>query len=150
MKSINGQARGSHLWLLFVALFLVIAAALWLKPFQAANSEIPVATYSQGLLHLAIPYRGAHAGTGTLTVEILNPDDQILGQAEKKVDATMQGGQWQEEIKLEKALALEDLVWQRMRYRFDYEDHKYAALEGVESISQILRTPVVHVLGQQS
>src|SRR5213078_4584189 len=35
-------------------------------------------------------------------------------------------------------------------YRFEYNDDKDTALEGTESISQILRTPVVHILGQQA
>ncbi|HEV2989221.1 MAG TPA: MG2 domain-containing protein [Candidatus Angelobacter sp.] len=37
-----------------------------------------------------------------------------------------------------------------MRYRFAYSNGKDVALEDTESISQILRTPVVHILGQQS
>jgi uncharacterized protein YfaS (alpha-2-macroglobulin family) len=59
-------------------------------------------------------------------------------------------GRWQDQIKLEKALPLDDLVWHRVRYRFEYDDKQTAALEGTESISQILRTPVIHILGQQS
>jgi hypothetical protein len=51
---------------------------------------------------------------------------------------------------LAKAPALEDLVWHRLRYRFTYADHKEAAAQGTESISEILQTPVVHILGQQS
>ena len=45
---------------------------------------------------------------------------------------------------------MDDLVWHRVRYRFEYEDRKTARLGGTESISQILRRPVIHVLGQQS
>ena len=45
---------------------------------------------------------------------------------------------------------MDDLVWHRVRYRFEYDDDKSAGLEGTESISQILRTPVIHILGQQS
>jgi hypothetical protein len=59
-------------------------------------------------------------------------------------------GRWQDQIKLEKPLPLDDLVWHRVRYRFEYDDKQTAALEGTESISQILRTPVIHILGQQS
>ncbi len=38
----------------------------------------------------------------------------------------------------------------RIRYRFTYSGSAEAALGGTESISQILRMPVVHILGQQS
>ena len=41
-------------------------------------------------------------------------------------------------------------MWHRLRYRFAYAIATDAAIEGTESISQILRTPVIHILGQQS
>jgi MG2 domain/Alpha-2-macroglobulin bait region domain len=59
-------------------------------------------------------------------------------------------GRWQTEVRLDKAPALDDLVWHRVRYRFEYGDRSEMGLEGTESISQILRMPVVHILGQQS
>ncbi len=37
-----------------------------------------------------------------------------------------------------------------MRYRFEYNDANNEKIEGTKSISQILRTPVIHILGQQS
>jgi hypothetical protein len=37
-----------------------------------------------------------------------------------------------------------------MRYRFAYSDGKSGSIEGVETISHILRTPVIHIRGQQS
>jgi hypothetical protein len=49
-----------------------------------------------------------------------------------------------------KTLPFEDLVWHRLRYRFTYKDEKAAELQGITSISRILRRPAVHVLGQQS
>ena len=45
---------------------------------------------------------------------------------------------------------MDELVWHRLRYRFSFTDAKDAAAQGTESISEILRTPVVHVLGQSS
>jgi len=53
-------------------------------------------------------------------------------------------------VKLDKALAFDDLVWQRMRYRFEYSDGQRETLEGTDQSRKILRTPVVHILGQQS
>ena len=47
-----------------------------------------------------------------------------------------------------KPIAFEDLVWQRVRYRFEYSDKAIPAITGVESISRILRRPVVRILGQ--
>src|SRR5277367_2734695 len=123
--------------------------AMW--PSQASGgSPASVATYSQGSLHLTTAYSSARAGTGQLTMEILDPEDNVLGRAERHVEVIEGQGAWPNEIKLEKSLPLDDLVWHRVRYRFEYDDKQTAALEGTESISQIIRTPVIHILGQQS
>ena len=81
---------------------------------------------------------------------ILNPEDEVLGRAEQHVDVGEAKGSWQEDLTLAKALGTDDLVWHRVRYRFSYIVGKGRAIEGTESISEILRTPVIHILGQQS
>jgi uncharacterized protein YfaS (alpha-2-macroglobulin family) len=129
---------------------LTIATFVVLPTFEASGGPSSVATYSQGLLHLNISYRATRAGSGKLSMEVLDPEDDVLGRSEWN-STVMQGkGTWKDEIKLKKPLPLDDLVWHRVRYRFEYDDGQTAAIEGIESISQILRTPVVHILGQQS
>lgn len=136
--------------LLFTAV-LIIGGILVFVPFMSwGDLPSPGATYSRGLLHLTIPYRAEHAGAGELTLQVLDPDDRVLGRTQRHVDIVKGDGRWQDEIKLEKPLALEDMVWQRVRYRFEYEDRKLDAIEGTESVSQIIRMPVVHILGQQA
>jgi hypothetical protein len=120
------------------------------QPSAAANEETVVATHSHGVLYVTIPYQSGHSGAGRLSVEILDPEDQVLGREVRHIEIASGKGQWQQQIKLEKPLADEDLVWQRLRYRFEYTARKDETLEGTESIAQILRTPVVHILGQQS
>ena len=142
--------RISTFWVFFLAVSLIIATLIVVQPFPASGGSLPVATYSQGMLHLAIPYNAAHGGTGKLTMEVLDPEDHALGHAEQNVLVVEGEGQWREEIKLEKQLALDDLVWHRVRYRFAYDNPKESPIEGTESISQILRRPVIHILGQQS
>src|ERR1035441_8622697 len=83
-------------------------------------------------------------------VEVLDPEDGVLGRAEQRVDVAEGAGTWREEIPLAKPPSVDDLVWHRVRYRFIYADRQDAAVEATESISEILRTPVVHILGQQS
>ena len=89
-----------------------------------AGGPVPslVATYSHGVLHVTIPYRGAETGSGQLTVEVLDPEDDVLGRAQRDLKVNASAGRWKEEIGLEKPLALEDLVWHRVRYRFEYDD----------------------------
>jgi hypothetical protein len=137
--------------LLFLPSLIVIAAIVTVQKFQAASGVATAsATYSHGVLDLTIPYHAAHAGAGQLTVEILDPEDQILGSVDRSLDVAGGKGQWREKIKLAKPLAVDELVWQRVRYRFEYSDGKSPRIDGTESISQILRTPVIHILGQQS
>src|SRR5579862_725841 len=117
---------------------------------DAAENESPGVIYSHGTLRATIPYHGLHAGAGSLTVEVLSPEDEVLGRAEQATGAAEGAGHWQQTLTLTKPLAVEDLAWQRLRYRFTYDDEKHTAVEGTESISQILRMPVLHILGQQS
>jgi hypothetical protein len=109
-----------------------------------------IATYAHGRLHVTIPYRDAETGAGQLTLEVLDPEDRVLGRSERNLEVSANSGRWKDEIQLEKALPVADLVWHRLRYRFEYDDKKIAALQGTESLSQILRRPVIHILGQQS
>jgi uncharacterized protein YfaS (alpha-2-macroglobulin family) len=147
----NWYGTPARFTLSVLAVFLMVAGFVSLEPFHASShAPSPVATYSQGVLRVTIPYYALHAGAGQFTVEVLNPEDQVLGHTEQRVEIAEKRGQLESEIKLEKPLALDDLVWHRVRYRFEYDDAKTPSVEGTESISQILRRPVVHILGQQS
>src|SRR5579872_7112343 len=149
MKAQNGRKHPLQYWPFYLIAMLAIIAILVVQPFQSADASAS-ATYSHGVLYLTIPYHGQQAGNGKLTMEVLNPEDEVLGRAEAHVDISEGKGRWQQELKLDKPLPLDELVWHRVRYRFEYSDQKQAAVEGTESISEILRMPVVHVLAQQS
>lgn len=133
-----------------VALLLTVCVLLLARPFLGANGAPGVATYSRGVLHVSIPYRAAHAGSGRLTLEVLDPENHVLGSMEKPLRVVQGASQWKEELKLDKAPALEDLVWHRLRYHFIYDDSRYADFADTESIGQILRMPVLRILGQQT
>lgn len=135
----------------FVVGLLLIAATLpeFFHGTHVAGSESPVATYSHGVLHVNIPYHGLRSGGGRLILEVLDPENGIVGRSERRVETGNDAKSWQEDVKLAKAIDVDDLVWHRLRYRFAYADGT-AGPEGIESISQIIRMPVVHVLGQQS
>jgi hypothetical protein len=143
--------NSSRFWLLFLSALLAIPTGIFIaQPFLAATADTEFVTHSQGALHVSIPYQAHAAGTGRLTMEVLDPDDTVLAHAEQRAEAAQGQGHWIEAIKLDKPLALDALVWQRLRYRFAYDDARIAALEGIDSISEIVRMPVVHILGQQS
>jgi uncharacterized protein YfaS (alpha-2-macroglobulin family) len=146
----------SRFWLLLLAgsLIVMVTALKSFQGIQGANAKSLSVTYSRGILRATVPYP-SRSGSGQLVVEVLDPDGAVLGRVERavevgKADVGKEGGAWQEDIPLAKPLALEDLAWQRLRYRFTYNGEANAAVEDTESISQILRMPVVHILGQQS
>jgi len=141
-------------WNSFRLPLYLFAALLVLLPviyaFRDANPESFAATYSRGALSVTIPYHAVHAGSGRLVIEILDPEDQILGRAEQNVDIAKGDGTWHRDVALEKPVPFDDLVWDRVRYRFVYSGETTPAFEETKSISQILRRPVVHILGQKS
>jgi len=151
MEDSAGHTAPSKFWLLSLVALLFITGLVAVQKFQAAGGEsTATATYAHGVLDLTLPYQAAHAGAGQLTVEVLDPEDQVLGRATQSLDVAEGKGQWTEKIRLAEPLPVDELVWQRVRYRFEYSDSKSAKIEGTESISQILRRPVLHILGQQS
>jgi len=130
---------------------LVVAAVVAVQQFQAASGDTGAsATYSHGILNLVLPYDSSHAGPGQLIVEVLDPEDQVIGRAKRHAEVAQGKGYWREQIRISKPLAVDELVWHRVNYRFEYADASIAKLQGTESISQILLSPVIHILGQQS
>ncbi|HET9184236.1 MAG TPA: MG2 domain-containing protein [Candidatus Angelobacter sp.] len=134
-----------------LATFLIFFLCILLQPFPAsAGVHATTAIYSRGSLHVDIPYEASRAGAGELTIELLDPEDKVLGRTERHIELSKGKARWRDEIKLQKPLPMEDLVWNRVHYRFQYDGDKNASFEGTESVSRILHRPVVHILGQQS
>ena len=130
-------------------LTLVLLAALAIPFLIDARAQQPTATYTHGNLSVTLPYHSTRAGSGKLTAQILDPEDHILGQVERTVDIAKGDGAWQQVITPGKAISFEDIVWQRVRYRFEYNDgDNLPPIEGIEPISKILRRPVVRILGE--
>jgi hypothetical protein len=132
----------------FSFVLLLIAIAGVYAPFTEAGAPSPAATFTHGALSVVIPYHGVRPGSGRLIAEIVDPEEHVLGRAERPVEIVQGDGIWQQSIAAAKPIAFEDLVWQRVRYRFEYSDKEIPAITGVESISSILRRPVVRILGQ--
>jgi len=150
MEDRIGPGNAVRYCVLFIAVALIVAMLLVHPSQTVSGASGAMATYSHGTLHVTIPYRDAHPGTGQFTIEVVDPEEKVFGRSQHNAEIVSNRGSWREEIKLDEPLALDDLVWHRVRYRFDYSNSNERALEGAESISQILRTPVVHILGQQS
>jgi len=142
-----------------VAFFLSIACAmvsatvavLTSRSLALSTETRPVsATFAHGVLRVSIPYTAPRTGEGSLVVEILDPEDRPAVKIDRHADANAGHGLWNRELVLPKNLPFDELVWHRLRYRFTYAEEKADPIDGVISISRILRLPVVHVLGQPS
>src|SRR5512137_2200478 len=121
----------SRFWLFFAAALLALTAGLLLiHPFFAATADSEIVTRAQGGLHLSIPYHAVRAGSGLLTMEVLDPDDAVLAHTERRAEVAAGQGRWLEQIRLDKPMPLDALVWQRLRYRFAYDDNATQVVEG--------------------
>jgi uncharacterized protein YfaS (alpha-2-macroglobulin family) len=140
--------------LVSASVVLLTSLSLAQSLLQSTPSGPVAATYVHGVLHVSIPYSASRTGEGDLRVEVLDPEDRVVGSLDRHVFASAGHGFQEQNVAIHfenaGALPVDDLVWHRLRYRFTYKDDHAAALQGIISISRILRRPVVHVLGQQS
>src|SRR5258708_32047985 len=88
MKVNNEHSNPSGFWLVSLAALLIFVAValVVVQPFYAANGEAAAATYSHGDLYVTIPYRAAHAGTGQLIMETVDPTPMVPGRAERQTE----------------------------------------------------------------
>ena len=134
----------SHCLVSLIAFLLLLTSAL------SSNAQSMSALWSQGNLSLTIPYHADRAGAGKLEVELLGPDDQVLARADRQADAFAGNGVWKQDLTIRPSTPFDQLVWQRLRYRFQYNGDTTPAVEQTRSVSAILRRPVMHILGQTS
>ena len=145
IRRFDSSLRSLRLFVLY-PIFLVIT----LLYASTAPAQQLAASYAHGNLSITIHYHSGYAGSGKLIVDILDPDDRTLGRVEIAVDAIQGDGVWQQTIVPTRPIPFDEIVWQRIRYRFEYDDSAHSAtkIEGIESISRIIHRPVVHILGQ--
>lgn len=139
------NSRSSLRLLSSFALLLFATCLLHVGRSQAREFS---ALFRHGSLYLNIPYHSTRAGMGHLTVEILNPQGESLGRVERHIWIGSGDSAWQVTIAPAQPIAMDDLVWQRVHYRFDYDGNESSEIEDTQSISEILRRPVVRILGQ--
>ncbi|MBL8219150.1 MAG: carboxypeptidase regulatory-like domain-containing protein, partial [Bryobacterales bacterium] len=126
---------------------VVLGVTLSQTKWEEAGSV--TAVYSRGAVRVSIAEQLPRGGEGILRVEVLNPEDAVVGHVHRLVSAKAGITAWQESVALFQPLALDELVWHRLRYRFTYLDGLVGAKE-IVSISQVLRQPIVHVVSQST
>jgi uncharacterized protein YfaS (alpha-2-macroglobulin family) len=126
---------------------LVIFLLWFARPCEAQSMS---AIWSRGNLSCTLPYHAPRPGAGTLTLELLSPEDTVLSSAERTVEVTGEQDTWKEALTVPHSLPYDELVWERVRWRFRYDGETTPMLEQIRSVSTILRRPVMHILGQTS
>jgi len=105
----------------FFAAVLVVGLCASLSLLQPQGRRLG-ATYRDGKLTVSIPYIASESGSGRLTIEVLDPDDKLLGSTERRLDIRKGDGAWKQTIPLSEPMPFEDILWQRVRYRFEYDN----------------------------
>ena len=108
------------------------------------------AVYTHNKLTFSVPYEAARSGHVELGLEVLNPEDQVIGQAEHKANVVEGAGVWDGEIELRGPMTLDELIWHRLRFTLRYENQTEPDVEDIRSLSEILVRPTLHILAQRS
>ena len=132
----------------FRLLLTLLAFVYMLAPLCEAQSVM--ATWSQGTLSLTMTYRAPRAGAGKLIVELLSPEDEVLAKSECLVEATGRQDAWKQTLTVPHSIPFNQLVWERVRWRFQYVVDAAPSMEQIRSASTILHRPLMHILGQTS
>ncbi len=126
-------------------LALLVAAT-----FGNAESRTISAVYFRDALAFSVPYEAAHTGEAELKLELLSPEDHVLGEV-KRLKRVIEGSAiWKARIVPGERMTLDELVWQRVRFTLRYENQTTPDMEEILSLSEILERPVLRVLGQRS
>jgi len=116
----------------------------------SAEPKTISAVYARNALSLSIPYEAARNGEAELRVEVLNPEDHVIGEAEHKTNVAEGAGVWNAKVELNESMMLDELVWNRVRFTLRYENQAQPDVEDIRSISEILVRPELHILAQRS
>jgi uncharacterized protein YfaS (alpha-2-macroglobulin family) len=125
-------------------------ALLLAATFGNVESRTISAVYFRDALAFSMPYEAAHSGEAELKLELLSPEDHVLGEVKRHKRVTEGSAVWNARLVLGERMTLDELVWQRVRFTLRYENQTSPDLEEIRSLSEILDRPVLRVLGQRS
>lgn len=125
-------------------------ALLFAATFGNAESRTISAVYFRDALSFSVPYEAAHSGEAELKLELLSPEDRVLGEVKHLTRVAEGSAVWNARMTLREPLTLDELIWQRLRFTLRYANQSAPDLEEIHSLSEILERPVLRVLGQRS
>ena len=119
----------------------------------AAQSREPASlrvTYAHHALSVALPYHADRGGEAQLSVQLLSPEDEVLGESVREIGVQPGDQEWKAVIALPEQTRLDELVWERVLCRVTYVGESKPVLETTRSVSEVLERPLLHVMGQGS
>src|SRR5438046_7992816 len=90
-------------WLSSVAMLLATTSAVTVRSFETPGAVSAACVH--GVLRAVVPYNAPRAGAGLLTLEVLNPEDEVLARTERRATVPAGTGVWHDELRLAKPLA---------------------------------------------
>jgi uncharacterized protein YfaS (alpha-2-macroglobulin family) len=138
----NNQLSRAALAFFIAALAALIYTTAPRDNVFAADTEL-AAVYRDGALHINVPYDERIARDHTLRVEILDPTDKPVAQYAQNAARARDAASWHVTLPIDTSIALEDLVWHRLRIGSGDNAR-------VVSLSEILRLPVVRIFAQRA
>ncbi|MEK6321529.1 MAG: MG2 domain-containing protein [Acidobacteriota bacterium] len=127
--------------LIFVALATVLLTVAPRDEVFADDNEL-AAVYRNGLLEVNVPFDQGAAQTRALNLEILDPNDKLVARVVRSLSSSDNRAS-RVTIPLDKSVALEDLVWDRLKITTGDSSK-------IVSISEILRVPVLRIFAQRA
>ena len=112
-------------------LLLGFSTLLFVATVSGADLKTVSAVYAHNRLSFSIPYEAAHSGEAELSLEVLSPEDHVLGRADHKAHLAEGAGVWNAEIILGEPMTLDELIWQRVRFTLRYEDQTAPDVEDI-------------------
>ena len=134
-----------HRFYLLLGTLLFFTAAL-----GSAEPKTISAVYAHNTLLFTVPYEAAHSGEAEFRLEVLSPEDLVIGLAEHKTHVAEGTGVWNAEVELREPMPLDELIWHRVRFTLRYSNQTAPDIEDIRSLSEILVRPVLHILAQRS
>ena len=134
-----------RVYTIFGVLALFFATAV-----SGAEPKTISAVYAHSTLSFSVPFESAHSGEAELVLVVLSPEDRVLGQVSHRMRVAEGSAAWNAEIALREPMAMDELIWQRLRFTLRYKNQPTPEIEEIRSLSEVLLRPLIHILAQRS
>ncbi len=133
-------------------MYLLLAVVLLALTSAANSAQLKTisAVNAHNALSVSVLYQASQKGEAELRVEVLSPEDRVLGEVSQWVNLARGTAVWNAKIALREPLRMDELIWQRVRFTLRCKNQPVADVQEIRSVSEILMRPIMHILAQRS